>query len=460
MGSTVTTRDPATGQELATYDAMDAAAIDDAVAAATSAGPGWSATPVADRADRLLALADALRADREELAAVVTREMGKPLREARGEVDKCAWVCEYYAAEGPAVLADREVAAGEGRSWVSHEPLGVVLAVMPWNFPLWQVLRFAAPTLLAGNTALCKHAPSTTGTSLRLAEVFAGAGLGDGVFDALVVAEDDVGDVVAGLLADDRIAGASVTGSGRAGSAVAAAAGANCKPSLLELGGSDPLVVLADADLDAAVDAAVTSRFLNAGQSCLAAKRLIVAAAVHEQFCDLLVERVEQLVVGDPAEDATDVGPMAREDLRTELAALVDRSVSSGATVRTGGHALDRSGWFYAPTVLTEVTVDMPVMVEETFGPVAVVVPAADDDAAARLADETSYGLGAAVWSADVDRALAVGRRITSGALFVNAVVASDPRLPFGGTRRSGYGRELGHAGLHEFVNLRTWHVG
>jgi succinate-semialdehyde dehydrogenase/glutarate-semialdehyde dehydrogenase len=345
------------------------------------------------------------------------------------------------------------------RSWVAHEPIGVVLAVMPWNFPFWQVLRFAAPTLLAGNTAILKHSPNVTGCAVAIEQVVRDAGLPDDVFRSIVVAEGDVPEVSRALVEDDRIAAVSLTGSERAGAAVAAAAGGAIKKSLLELGGSDPFVVLADADLDLAVAGAVRSRFINTGQSCLAAKRFVVHRSVAEEFSRRFAAAVADLRVGDPREETTAIGPLARTDLRDGLDRQVRTSVAAGAVVLTGGTPIEGPGAFYAPTVLAGVTLDMPVMAEETFGPVAAVMPVDDDDEAVRVANATRYGLGASVWSSDPSHALAVGRRITSGALFVNSVVASDPRLPFGGTKRSGYGRELGEAGALEFTNARTYVV-
>jgi succinate-semialdehyde dehydrogenase/glutarate-semialdehyde dehydrogenase len=331
---------------------------------------------------------------------------------------------------------------------------------MPWNFPFWQVLRFAAPTLLAGNTAVLKHSPNVTGCALAIERVLRDAGVPEDVFRSIVVAEADVPEVSRALIEDDRVAAVSLTGSERAGAAVAAAAGRAVKKSLLELGGSDPFVVLADADVELAVAGAVRSRFINSGQSCLAAKRFVVHRDVAEEFTARFAAAVAALRVGDPRDEATAVGPLARADLREGLLRQVRASVDAGATVLTGGAPLEGPGAFFAPTVLAGVTLDMPVMAEETFGPVAAVLAVADDDEAVHAANATRYGLGASVWSADPEHALAVGRRITSGALFVNAVVASDPRLPFGGTKRSGYGRELGAAGALEFTNARTYVVG
>jgi succinate-semialdehyde dehydrogenase/glutarate-semialdehyde dehydrogenase len=456
----VTTVDPATGKPLATYPAAGADDVLDVLAAVHAAQPAWAGRPVDERAELVRTVGAQLRKQASDLAALMTAEMGKPIGEARAEVEKSATACDYYAERGPGFLAERPVQTGAQRSWVAHEPLGVVLAVMPWNFPLWQVLRFAAPTLLAGNTAILKHSPNVTGCALAIEQVFRDAGVPDDVFRSIVVAETDVPEVTRALIEDDRVTAVSLTGSERAGAAVASAAAGVIKKSLLELGGSDPFVVLADADLDLAVAGAVKSRFLNSGQSCLAAKRFVVHADVADELSARFGKAVAELRVGDPREEATTIGPMARLDLRDGLAQQVRESVSAGATVLTGGAPLDGPGAFFAPTVLGDVTLDMPVMAEETFGPVAAVMPVDDDDEAVRVANATRYGLGASVWSRDPEHALAVGRRITSGALFVNTVVASDPRLPFGGTKRSGYGRELGEAGALEFTNARTYVVG
>jgi succinate-semialdehyde dehydrogenase/glutarate-semialdehyde dehydrogenase len=458
--ATVTTVNPANGETLASYTSSDEAGVLAVLSDVAAAQPAWAATPLEQRAEVVRAVGAQLRKRSEEFAALMTAEMGKPIGEARAEVEKSATACDYYADHGPAMLAPRDVATGHQRSWVAYEPLGVVLAVMPWNFPFWQVARFAAPTLLAGNAAILKHSPNVTGCALAIEQVLRDAGVPENVFRSIVVAEEDVPTVSRALIEDDRIAAVSLTGSERAGSAVAAAAGRTIKKSLLELGGSDPFVVLADADLDLAVDAAVKSRFINSGQSCLAAKRFIVHRDVAPEFSRRFAEAVAGLRVGDPADPESTIGPMARADLVDGLERQVRESVATGASVMTGGERLDRTGAWFAPTVLGNVTLDMPVMAEETFGPVAAVIAVADDDEAVRVANATRYGLGASVWSTDVDHALAVGGRITSGALFVNAVVASDPRLPFGGTKRSGYGRELGEAGAVEFTNARTYVVG
>ena len=456
----ITTIDPTSGNVLATYPAITPAEIEKVLDAAHTAQRDWAATPIPDRAAMLTKVAGRLRADREALARLAVAEMGKPIGEALGEVDKCAWVCDYYAEHGPAFLADQLVGTEAMRSWVAHEPLGVILAVMPWNFPFWQVFRFAAPVLLAGNTALLKHSPNVTGTALAIEQIFHKAGLPPEAFRTLVIAEADVPQVTAELIADDRVAAVSLTGSERAGSAVGSIAGREIKKSLLELGGSDPFVILDDADLDLAVASAIRSRFINTGQSCLAAKRFIVHDAVVDQFARRFTDAVTALRVGDPADPGTEIGPMARPDLVDALERQVSASVAAGAVVRAGGRRLDRPGAWFAPTVISDVSLEMPVMAEETFGPVAAIIRARDDAEAVALANATRFGLGASVWGRDTERALAVGRQIASGALFINAVVASDPRLPFGGTKRSGFGRELGAAGALEFTNTRTYYVG
>ncbi len=456
----IVTVDPATGRELQRYDVMTSADVDLVLGQVAAAQATWARATVQERASVLLRAAAILRARSAELGALATAEMGKPITEAVAEVQKCAWVCEYYAETSPRLLADQDVVASGSHSFVRYEPLGTVLAVMPWNFPYWQVFRFAAPTLMAGNAGLLKHAPNVTGAALAIEHLLAEAGLPDGVFRALVIAEDDVPATVDRIVQDDRVAAVTLTGSNRAGASVAASAGRVAKKSVLELGGSDPFVVLADADLVAVVPKAVQARFTNAGQSCLCAKRFIVHESVADEFARRLAAAVEELVVGPPGEVATRIGPLARPDLAAALERQVTESVQAGAVVLTGGRRLDRGPAWYAPTVLAGVRPDMPVMAEETFGPVAAVTAFRTDDEAVELANATPFGLGASVWSADTGHALEVGSRIASGALFVNAVTASDPRLPFGGVKQSGHGRELGEVGAREFTNIRTVLVG
>ncbi len=457
--SAVVTVDPATGRRLAEYPAFSDADVDAALDRAAATQAGWAALPVTGRATVLRRAAVLLREGSEELALLVTREMGKPLAESRAEVEKCATACDWYAEHASAFLADEPVETAADRSWIGYEPVGVVLAVMPWNFPLWQVLRFAAPALMAGNAALLKHSPNTTGCAIAVQRLFAAAGAPDGLFTALVVAEPDVPAVTARLIGDPRIGAVTITGSERAGRAVGTAAGGAIKKSVLELGGSDPFVVLADADLPRVAALAARGRLLNAGQSCISPKRLVVDSSVAEEFTRLLVAEVEALTVGDPQAPGTDVGPMARADLLEGVHRQVEASVAAGARLLTGGHRLEGPGTFYAPTVLADVRPGVPAYDEEVFGPVAAVIAVDGDEEAVRVANDTRFGLGASVWTADPERGIAVARRIRSGAAFVNAVVASDVRMPFGGTRASGYGRELAAVGIREFVDVRTWWV-
>jgi succinate-semialdehyde dehydrogenase/glutarate-semialdehyde dehydrogenase len=457
--SALITYNPATGEPLAEYGTFDDAGIEAALRGADEAQRAWAALPIRDRAAVLRRVAAILREEIDDLALLITREMGKPLVEARAEVEKCAATCDFYADNAEAFLADEPVATSADRSWISYEPVGIVLAVMPWNFPLWQVLRFAAPALMAGNGALLKHSPNTTGCALAVQRIVAAAGAPEGLFGALVVAEADVPVVTRRLIDDRRVGAVTITGSERAGRAVGGAAGDAIKKSVLELGGSDPFVVLADADLPRVAALAARGRLMNAGQSCISPKRLIVDASVAEEFTRLLVAEVGSLVVGDPEAPGTHVGPMARADLRDGVHRQVEASVAAGATLLTGGEPLPGPGCFYAPTVLGDVVPGVPAYDEEVFGPVAAVVVARDEDDAVRIANDTRFGLGASVWTSDPERGVAVARRIRSGAAFVNALVASEARMPFGGTRASGYGRELAAAGIREFVNVRSWWV-
>jgi succinate-semialdehyde dehydrogenase/glutarate-semialdehyde dehydrogenase len=447
--TTVVTVNPATGQDLASYDAHDEAGVEAALAATYAASKVWAGTSLDDRLVLLRGVGKLLTERREEYAALITAEMGKPIAEALGEIDKCAWNCDVVADLAPGWLADHEIESAASRSWLSYEPIGVVFAVMPWNFPFWQVLRFACAALAAGNAALLKHSPDVTGCALAIEELFAEAatsvGSPSGLFRSLVVAAEDVPSVSKRVVEDPRIAAVTLTGSERAGSSIAAIAGAAIKKSVLELGGSDPFVVLADADVALAAATAVKARFNNTGQSCVCAKRFIVHEDVADEFVERFVDNMGLL----------EVAPMAREDLRDGILRQIEESVAQGARLVTGGHAIDAPGWYVEPTLLTDVEPGMTAFVEETFGPVATITRARDDDHAVELANATTFGLGASVWG-EADHALAVGRRVRSGALFVNAMVASDPRLPFGGIGRSGYGRELSAEGVREFTNVRT----
>ncbi|MEU0192997.1 aldehyde dehydrogenase family protein [Streptomyces afghaniensis] len=459
MSGVLQTVDPSTGEPTATYEGWDADRIETAVARAHAASRAWALVPVTERAARADRLAQTLREHKDHLASLAVAEMGKPLGEAEGEVEKSAVTAEYYARQGPGILAGERVEVDGAEAWVAYEPAGLVLAVMPWNFPVWQVMRFAIPSLVAGNGVLLKHASNVTGSALALQDLFVEAGFPEHLVTTLVIADTDVPDVTARLIEDDRVAAVTLTGSNRAGAAVGSAAGRAAKKSVLELGGSDAFVVLDDADVDAAAAAAVKARFTNSGQSCVCAKRFIVAASVADAFTAAFVAGVEALRVGDPRERRTQVGPLARDDLRAAIQRQVEESVAAGARLLTGGKPVPGDGFFYQPTVLGDTGPGMPAFDEETFGPLAALAVARDDEDAVRLANATPYGLGLSIWTADPSRGVALARRITSGAAFVNAIVASDPRLPFGGTKRSGHGRELSAAGIREFTNTRTYWV-
>jgi succinate-semialdehyde dehydrogenase/glutarate-semialdehyde dehydrogenase len=439
---------------------METSEVFAALHSAATAQRDWAASSFDVRGATLRNAAAELRRRRDSLALLITREMGKPIRESAAEVEKCAGVLEYYADNGASFLADECCGTDADKSWVSYEPVGVVFAIMPWNFPLWQVFRFAAPALMAGNAVMLKHSPNTTGCALEAESVLAAAGLDPRLFKSLVVAEEDVPGLTQQLIADSRVGAVTLTGSEQAGIAVGSVAGREIKKCVLELGGSDPFIVLADADLPRVATQAVKGRFLNAGQSCISPKRFIVEQAVVAEFTRLLVEAVGQLKIGDPEDPTTDVGPLARLDLRDTVANQAQSSVAAGAELLCGGAPVtDRLGNFYLPTVLGKVTPGMPAYDEEIFGPVAAVITVCDPEHAIGVANDTRFGLGASVWTADVAKGMWVGKQIASGACFINSLVASDPRVPFGGTKQSGFGRELGMAGIREFVNVRTWWV-
>ena len=439
----ITTVNPSSGAPLETYAELDAAALDARLAAAVAAQARWSRRTFAERAKVLMAVAQRLQSAAPALARSMALEMGKPLAQGEAEVTKSAWVCRHYAEHAEAWLADEPVTVDTGSAAVVHAPLGVILGIMPWNYPLWQVLRFVAPTVMAGNVVVLKHAPNVTGTALQLAALFDEAGLGEGVYTAQVIA-------------DPRVQAVSLTGSVRAGRAVAAAAGQSLKKCVLELGGSDAYVVLDDADVEAAARASVTARMVNAGQSCIAAKRWIVTSAVRPAFEAAVTNLLRREVVGDPLLDGTTQGPMARMDLRDELDRQVRACRDAGARVVMGGECPEGPGSFYPVTLLTDVGPGAPAWDQELFGPVATLIEVADAAAALEVANGTPFGLGGAVFSADVARAEQFARAMRSGAVGVNRPVVSDPRLPFGGVGHSGYGRELGRHGLMEFVNVRA----
>ncbi|MBJ6121455.1 aldehyde dehydrogenase family protein [Sphingomonas mollis] len=443
---------PATGEVIARHVLMDAAALNAAIDTAHAGWITWRDRPLPDRAATLAALGAALRDRADRFARLITAEMGKPIAQARAEVEKCAGLCDWYAANGPALLADEPLpVTDDGRAIVYWQPIGIVFAVMPWNFPIWQALRAAVPIMLAGNGFVLKHADNVQGCATLLAETAVAAGIPVGAFTNIAIAQE----ASIGVVGDPRIAAVTVTAGPAAGAAIAAEAGRHLKKSVLELGGVDPFIVLADADLDAAVAAAVTSRFANAGQVCIAAKRLIVEAPVLAAFTERFVAATRRLVIGDPMDEATFIGPLARPRGRDELHAHVVASIDAGARLLLGGEPLPGPGNFYAPTILADVTPTMAAGCNELFGPVAAIMTADDADHAIALANATEYGLSAALWSGDAVRADKLARRIEAGAVFVNGISASDPRVPIGGIKRSGYGRELSWFGVREFANAK-----
>jgi len=444
---------PATEEPIETHDAHDRDAVDATLTTASDRFASWRERPIAERAAKLADVAEVLRDGTREYAELMTREMGKPIEQAEAEVEKCAWACEFYAERAPEHLQDERVGSVPGaKTYVSYEPLGPVLAIMPWNYPFWQVFRFAAPHLTAGNVGLLKHAPNVFGCASAIESIFREAGYPEGVFTSLQIETDQVEDVIA----DDRVRAVTLTGSTRAGRAVAAQSGEQLKPAVLELGGSDPFVVLDDAPVAEVAETAATARTQNSGQSCIAAKRFIVHEAVADEFVDAFVDEVEALTVGNPMDPETDVGPQARGDLLADLHEQVTASVAAGATLECGGEPLDADGHFYPPTVLTDVPDGTPAAEEELFGPVAAVFTVADEDEAVAVANDSDYGLGASIWTADSDRGERLAHRIESGNAFVNQITKSDPRLPFGGIKDSGYGTELSHHGIREFTAKRT----
>ena len=444
---------PATGEQIGSYEEHTDDEIDRTLETATETFEEWRDRPLREREELLASAADVLRENKQRYAETMTKEMGKPISQAVGEVEKCAWACDHYAEYAGSYLKAEQFPSPPGTEVRTvHDPLGPVLAVMPWNFPFWQVIRFAAPYLTAGNVGVLKHASNVPGCAMALEEVFEEAGYPEGAFQTLLVGSDRMDDVIA----DDRIRAATLTGSGPAGRAVAETAGRHLKKTVLELGGSDPFIVLDDADLDSAVETGVVARTLNGGQSCIAAKRFVLHDAIAEEFTDRLVAEFEELTVGDPMDEDTDVGPQADPDLMADLHEQVEASVEAGATVLTGGEPLDRDGAYYPPTVLTDIPRGCPADTEETFGPVAAVYTVDDEEEAIELANATRFGLGASLWTEDRDRGRRLARGIDAGCVYINELTKSDPRIPFGGVKDSGYGRELSEGGIKEFVNRKT----
>jgi len=448
----LTSTNPATEETIGTYEELSEAELEVKLGRARNAAERQRRSSVRDRAHVIRRLGELLVEQRQSHARLMTQEMGKTLASALAEADKCAATCHHYAENAERYLDDQPISTEARGSYVRHLPLGAILGVMPWNFPYWQVIRWAVPTLMAGNVALLKHASNVSGCALALERLFQSAGFDVGVFQALLLPSSRVG----GLVSDDRIAAVSLTGSEAAGAAVAATAGAHVKKCVLELGGSDPFIVMPSCELAQAVAAAVTARILNNGQSCIAAKRFIVHRACYAEFLREFVRHFEALRVGDPMNSSTDVGPIVNRSGLEQLQAQVDAAKTAGARVACGGRRLDQRGYYYAPTVITDIPVTAAIHQEEVFGPVALVYCVNDLDSAIHLANDTPFGLGSSVWTEDTEEQTRFIQELDAGQTFVNAIVASDPRLPFGGVKHSGYGRELGRAGILEFVNSKT----
>ncbi len=449
----IATINPATGETLKTFTPLTDAEIESKLSLAAEAFQQYRQTSFAQRSQWLNRAADILEKDHLKFAQIMTTEMGKPISSAVAEAKKCALVCRFYAEKAAEFLADEIIATDAGKSYVAYQPLGIILAVMPWNFPFWQVFRFAAPALMAGNVGILKHASNVPQCALAIAEILIQAGFPEGVFQTLLIGADRV----EGIIKDNRVKAATLTGSEPAGAALAAAAGKEIKKVVLELGGSDPFIVLESADIEAAVSTGLQARMLNNGQSCIAAKRFIVAEAIASEFTQRLVAQFKALKVGEPTQEDTDIGPLATKSIVTELDRQVQTAIKQGAKVLIGGEPLsDRPGNFYPPTILTDLPPDSTVAKEEFFGPVALLFPVKNIDEAIALANDVPFGLGASAWtnnSAERDRLIS---ELEAGAVFINGLVKSDPRLPFGGIKRSGFGRELSSQGIHEFVNIKT----
>jgi succinate-semialdehyde dehydrogenase/glutarate-semialdehyde dehydrogenase len=452
---TIASVNPATGQKIKSYDEMTPQQVSAAVVQAHDAWTSWRTTPFAERGRLMKRAGEILRQRKEEFARLMAIEMGKPLKQGVAETEKCAWACDYYADHAEAHLAPDAIKTDASKSYVAFDPMGVVLAVMPWNFPLWQVFRFAAPALMAGNAAVLKHASNVPGCALVIEDVFNQAGFPKGVFRTLLIGSSQVKAVIEHPL----VRAVTLTGSTPAGKAVAAQAGAVVKKAVLELGGSDAYIILEDADLDLAVQTCVTSRLINSGQSCVNAKRFVVVEPQLAAFTKAFVALMKTKKIGDPLADGTDIGPQARFDLRDDLHKQVVESVRKGAKLLLGGEVPSGAGAYYPPTVLADVRPGMPAYDEELFGPVAAIVKAKDEHDAVRIANDSIFGLGASVFTKDVARGERLTRDLEAGCTFVNGLVASDPRLPFGGIKESGYGRELGSYGIKEFVNIKTVYI-
>jgi succinate-semialdehyde dehydrogenase / glutarate-semialdehyde dehydrogenase len=447
---------PATEEIIRTYEATSWEQIESILHEMQKTFLSWRETDFAERTKKMKVAARILRDHKDEYARLMADEMGKPLAQGKAEAEKCAWCCDYYADNAKQFLAPEIVETDASKSFVSYQPLGIVLAVMPWNFPFWQVFRFAAPALMAGNAGLLKHASNVPGCALAIEKVFQDAGFPKDLFRSVLISND----VVARIIEHPDVKAATLTGSTPAGKAVASKSGEMLKKTVLELGGSDPYVILKDADLDSAVDTCVSSRLINGGQSCIAAKRFIVVKEVRKNFEDKFVAKMKSKKMGNPLEEGVDVGPQARVDLRNALHRQVVISIEKGARLLLGGTIPDQKGAYYEPTILTDVKKGMPAYDDELFGPVAAIIPVADEEEAIRVANDSIFGLGAAVFTQDVKRGEKIAEeKLEAGSCFVNTFVKSDPRLPFGGIKESGYGRELSYFGIREFVNIKTVYI-
>ena len=440
---------PYNEKKIATYTGHTDDQIDKILEKSRTAFESWRQVPIQERCKLLVNTAGVLRNNVDKYAQTMTLEMGKPISEAKSEINKCAWVCEFYAENAERFLADEIIDTDASESFVAHDPIGTVLAIMPWNYPFWQVFRFAAPTLAAGNTGILKHASNVTGSAIHIEELLLEAGFPDGVFQSLIIHHDKIESIIS----NDIVKAVTLTGSERAGKSVGALAGKYLKKSVLELGGSNAFIVMEDADMDQAVKTGITARMMNSGQSCIAAKRFILVGEAYEKFLPAFIEGVKAIKKGDPMDESTEIGPLARQDLADELHDQLQKSVEMGAKIELGG---DQNGAFHEPTVLTGVKPGMPAFDEETFGPLAAMIRAKDVEEAFDLAANSNYGLGVSLFTSDIENARRYIGKVPDGAFFINELVKSDPRLPFGGTRNSGYGRELSREGIHEFVNKKT----
>lgn len=443
---------PYSGKELASYTALSRAALDNKIQSASEAYNSWKKTDIQDRTAYLFRLSRLLKDNTNNYAQLITTEMGKPIAESRAEILKCAWLCEYYAANGIDFLADEIIHTDAQKSYVSHQPLGVVLGIMPWNFPFWQVFRFAIPAITAGNTVLLKHAPNVFGCALTIENIFLDAAYPENTFQQLVVHHDEIKHI----LSHEAVQAVSFTGSEKVGAAVAALAGSQIKKSLLELGGSNAFVVWPDANIYEAVEIAINARMMNSGQSCIAAKRFLLHEKIYEEFVSLFITNIKKLKIGNPLDESTQLGPLARQDLAIKLKQQINDSIKLGAELLYGGSQQDA---FHEPAVLGNVRPDMPVFEEETFGPLAAMIKISSIEESIALANKTKYGLGVSIFTSEIEKALAYTKDINDGAFFINELVKSDPRLPFGGTKKSGFGRELSKDGLLEFVNKKTIYI-